>query len=50
MNSATGILHHQARVDRIDPVAMLKYRVANLFAVVVTWNLLALIVSAIHPA
>ncbi|RLA37661.1 MAG: hypothetical protein DRR03_02085 [Gammaproteobacteria bacterium] len=38
MNSATGILHHQARVDRIDPVAILKCRVANLFAVVVTWH------------
>jgi len=37
MNSATGILHHHARVDHIDPAAMLKRRVANLFTVVTTW-------------
>ena len=39
MNSVTGTLHHhQACVDRNDPVAMLKRRVAGLFVMVATWH------------
>jgi uncharacterized protein YjiS (DUF1127 family) len=38
MNSVTGILHQQDHVARIDPIAMLKCRVVNLFTVVATWQ------------
>ena len=38
MNSATGTLHHQDHVGRIDPVEMLKCRFVNLFTVVSTWH------------
>ena len=38
MNSVIGTLHQQDHVVRIDPVAMLKCRVVNLFNIVTTWH------------
>lgn len=38
MNSSAGILHQRARVDRLDPVALLKLSARGLRLMLATWQ------------